>query len=635
MATSIAFSILIRPVLAQAPVNDVISWPPGLLLLATVLYSALGQTPDQLWNIEPAIGLFLWSGLPLMSIEGMQRVEWVAKTCTFVAGIKTSYGASNFWIRGQDIQQKTRDSALQVTLEVVKPVIYLPLLPTSDAIVHSLWTVTDAGLLVSTSPSFLPPSSKPIHLLKQQTTVVRPSAWDFLLFSAIHYHVFWERTVQIMGKNGVIFSTEGTGKGHIFDVESEESAIPVVAAQFVRRPHLQTSLRNISQMANGTYCLSLDTLDLNGPCSSVDFHSYCKESMKIKASLNELASAYYHVVKYLKENMPAEQNVVAEAQVGQSLWIGILGGSILDIGRITFQNLEGRFGCQMSVDDAYLARVKEVLTILKPYANTYDFVNFIAKSGGTTRVVAIPFLIVGLLGQILVCYFLSVGTSAGVWTSVALANALFSGKLLDWHSVFNGRTERTDEPGMKLYNGHGVKEPIVVATLHPTAPRQGPFRQGFLLNAFGLISAILGSIFQTQTRSSLGFSPHQPTPPWVVYTSVSLCGLTSFLLLVPIIIQRRQEKIWSDDSEVAFRWSFYSTLPFAFIISGLGAYFQAKHMTHLWPLLDALVWFSGIPFGMLENGRMTAVDDQIMQMILVNRWMMGAVASAVGSNGIK
>ncbi|KAJ3875171.1 hypothetical protein F5051DRAFT_414851 [Lentinula edodes] len=47
-----------RTVLAQVLVNDVVSWPLGLFLLASILYAALGTSPDRLCEIEPSSGIF-------------------------------------------------------------------------------------------------------------------------------------------------------------------------------------------------------------------------------------------------------------------------------------------------------------------------------------------------------------------------------------------------------------------------------------------------------------------------------------------------------------------------------------------------------------------------------------------------
>lgn len=122
--TTIMFLYLIEKVVAQAPVNDVISWPSGLLLLASVLYAALGNGPEKLWEIEPTAGLFLFAGLPLISIPRMQKVNWVSTTCHFVSRIRSAYGKSNFWIRAESVTEGARTEALQRVTRLLSCVIW-------------------------------------------------------------------------------------------------------------------------------------------------------------------------------------------------------------------------------------------------------------------------------------------------------------------------------------------------------------------------------------------------------------------------------------------------------------------------------------------------------------------------------
>lgn len=89
--TTAVIALSLPLVFAQAPVNDVVSWPPGLLLLATVLYATLSSSPNDLWEIEPVTGIFLFAGLPKLSIRGMQRINWVTSACHFVPGIRSAY----------------------------------------------------------------------------------------------------------------------------------------------------------------------------------------------------------------------------------------------------------------------------------------------------------------------------------------------------------------------------------------------------------------------------------------------------------------------------------------------------------------------------------------------------------------
>jgi hypothetical protein len=353
----------------------------------------------------------------------------------------------------------------------------------------------------------------------------------------------------------------------------------------------------------------------------------------VTASLNELASAYYRVVQYLKRTSvgaPTPPGTAAHVLVSETLWLAIFGGVLLHHGRLTFQNLPGRWtNNNVSADQAYVDRVEAVLSVIKPYTRSRRFSD-IVKSGGNSRRQAFPFFLTGLVGQILICYFIAVGTTAGIWTTVALANSLFAGKLSDLHSVYWGKTAMTDESGMKMFVPN-TKDLMVIATFGRTTPRQGDLRPGLLLNFLGLLAAILGSIFQTKTRKALGFSDFRPSPLWVVYTSIVLTISVSLLIPITIILQQLREKTWNDHSELPTRWLIYSTIPFSLIIGGLAVYATFTKRTWLWPLLDALTWLSGFPLGMLENGRMISAGHSTVHMVLVNRWLMGAVASAVGS----
>ncbi|KAF8149048.1 hypothetical protein B0H34DRAFT_777782 [Crassisporium funariophilum] len=620
---------------AQAPVNDVIAWPPGLLLLATVLYAALGAAPDTLWNIEPSIGIFMGTGLPLFSISTMKRVAWVTSACHFLPRIRTAHGVSNFWISSDEVTPEARREALKSVLEVMSPVMYQPLEGGQFVIDEAKWQVVPETGLVQAKGTVSRPGSTDELASKDI-----PSARDFLCFAAIRYHVFFSWDVKVVDGEKLLFATEGTGD-ILFDVENEEQAMCVVAAQMIRRPHSQSPLRALAQRiddgnSEGSYILDISKIDKNVPMCSIDFHSYAPDHDKFSASLNEMAGAYYRVISYLKHrcadgtsSVPPDTAAIVE--VGQTLWIAILGGVLFDRGRLTIQNLPGRWAVRgASADEAYLDRVHEILRLIKPYANKPKFED-IVQSGGNSRRAAFPFFLAGLFGQILICYFLAVGTTAGVWTTVALSHSLFSGKLTDWHSVYWGKTAATEESGMKMFVPGG-KDYMIIATFDRTTPRQGQLRPGMLLNLLGLIAAILGSLFQKKTRDALGFSPFRPSPPWVSYTSIVLCVGVSFLVAFTIFLQQSKEKTWSDDAEIPTRVLIYSTLPASVIVSGLALYFQLSKQSQFWPILDALTWISGFPLGILENGRMISTDHSMAHMVLVNRWLMGAVASAIGSS---
>ncbi|EIM89647.1 uncharacterized protein STEHIDRAFT_118797 [Stereum hirsutum FP-91666 SS1] len=628
---TLVIAIVLRPVQAQAPVNDIVSWPSGVLLLASVLYAALGTVPERLWEMDPSIGWFLWSGLPKISIPTMQRVNWVSKACHFVPGIRTAYGKSNFWIRAEEVSDLARAEALRKTLAVVHPVVHGP---SEDPIDDTLWRVTSIGLVTPAPIVPLSPSIKPV-------THQSPSARDFLLFAAADYHVFRNWEVRIMSHNIVVFSTKSMPASSIVDVDTEEVALYVVAAHMVRRPHSQSPIRALAQHHGDEeldpWTLSLDNVDMEAPACSIDFHSYSPEASKASASLRELAGAYYRVVQYIRRSTGTPEwpitGELATISVGQTLWISFLGGALLDHGRLTIQNLPGRRGMRnVSADEGYLNRIEAVLQAIEPYANKPEFFDLVF-SGGSNRRASYPFLIAGLVGQVIICYFLSVGTSAGVWTSVALANSLYVGRLTDLHSVFNGKTADTEEPGLKMYlPGSPSKELMVIATFNRSTPRQGTLRPGVLLNAFGLVAAVFGAIFQSQTRTALDFSSFTATPDWVVYTSAALAVGTSLLILTTIVLQQTSEQTWNDGSEMPTRWMIYSTLPVSCVMSGLAVFFMRCKITRFWPVLDALTFLSGVPLGMLENGRIFAADANMLHLVLLNRWIMGAVASSVGSN---
>ena len=614
--------------------NDVVSWPSGLLLLATVLYAALGTSPDLLWEIEPVTGFFLFAGLPKISLATMRRVNWVASACHFVPGIRSAFGRSNFWVRSNEVTAEARAQALQKVLSQLRCVTYRP---PGTPLDKELWSITPSGML---SKPKLVPSSPPYEI-----KCPLPIARDFLLFAAIDYHAFREWEVQIFSKGSMVFSTKNMTASAIIDVYSEEDAIQVVAAQMVRRPHSQSPLRGRATKKSddeyGPYVLDLDAIDRNVPICAIDFHSYAPEGHKVSATLSELGRSYSRVVRYLKDNSPRDIGLsgqIARIEVGQTLWIAILGGAILDSGRLTIQNLPGRWGSRdLSADSAYLSRIDAILDLLEPYAGTETQFSDLVFSGGINRRSAIPFFIAGLFGQVIVCYFLSVGTSAGVWTSLALANSLYAGRLTDWHSLYYGKNRiqtANEQPGMKMYlPGSASKELMVIATFDRSTPKEGSgLRSGFFMSIFGLAAAILGAIFQQKTRVALSFGPTTPTPPWVVYTSTVLCIGTTILISSMLIVQQLHEKTWGDNSEFPLRVMTYSTFPSSIAVCALAVVFRLKGWERFWPVLDAITFLSGFPLAMIENGRLFSADDNMLHLVLLNRWMMGAVASSLGSS---
>ena len=560
----------------------------------------------------------------------MRRVNWVTNTCHFVPGIRSAYGQSNFWVRSNEITAGARAQALEKALSQLRCVTYRP---TETYLDKTVWSPTSTGMLEK--PTLKP--SSPSYEVKCPLPIAR----DFLLFAAIDYHVMSEWEVQIYTKELLVFSTKDMPPSSVVDVKNEEEAIQVVAAQMVRRPHSQSSLRGMAMKKNedenGPYVLDLDTLNRNVPVCSIDFHSYAPDGHKISATLSELARSYFRVVTYLKTSTLSNgielSGQIAHIEVDQTLWIAILGGAILDTGRVTFQNLPGRWGSKnKSADEFFLERVDSVIQQLEPYGGTSTEFSSLVFSSGTERGSAIPFFIAGLFGQIVVCYFLSVGTSAGIWTSVAFANSLYVGRLTDWHSVYYGKRGINSQPGMKMsIPGSPSKDLMIIATFDRSTPKEGNLRPGFLMNAMGLIAAVLGAIFSDQTRQALGFAPSQPTHAWVVYTTVVLCIGTTLMVTSMLLVQYLHEKTWRNNSELPTRWMAQSTFPCSIAVCVLAVVFKLKGWAHLWPILDVITWLSGAPLGIIENGRFFSADDNMLHLVLLNRWMMGAVASALGS----
>ena len=562
----------------------------------------------------------------------MQRVDWVARACHFVPRIRSAFGLSNFWVRSNEISAEARIKAFEKVRSQLRCVTYQPL---ETPLNERLWYLTPSGMLAKPTLVPIPPS----YEIKCPLPIVR----DFLLFAAVEYHAFRDWEVQIYSKGSLVYSTRNLIPYAVIDVHSEEDAIQVVAAQMVRRPHSQSVLRGratkLSDDENGPYALDLDTIDRNVPICSIDFHSYSAEDHKVSATLSELGRSYFRVVRYLKDNSPRDIGLsghIAHIEVAQTLWIALLGGATLDSGRLTIQNLPGRWGCgDLTADDAYLDRIDTVLDLLKPYSGTGTPFYDLHLGGGVSRRSAIPFFIAGIFGQMIVCFFLSVGTSAGVWTSVALSNLLYAGHLTDWHSLYYGKSHipGNDQPGLKLFlPGSASKELMVIATFDRSTPKEGSrLRSGLFLTIFGLLAAIFGTMFQEITRVALGFGPTTPTPPWLFYTSLFLCIGTTLLILTFLIVQELHEKLWANDYEFPTRLMTYSTLPSSIAVCALAVVFRIKGLEHLWLVLDAITILSGLPLGMIENGRMITAEDNILRLVLLNRWMMGAVTSCLRS----
>lgn len=598
---------------------------PSFLLFASVLYAAMGTTPDALWSVDPVMGLFLGEGLPHFSVAAMQRVSWTAKACHFVPRIRPAYGKTNFWIPSESVSPFARQEALRKTLTTLSPVVQEPPEINID---RNLWRLDPTGLLVPTySAPVLEPSTD---------TIASPSAHDFLLFAALHYHAFWEWEVQVEWKGELAFTTKGTGPRALFDVDSEGMALPIVVAQLVRRPHAQSPLRAValhtSNHEYGPYHISLDSLSRTDPACSIDFHSYAAESSKISASLNDLASAYYRVIRYIKHSAPPAAGHAVHIQVGQTLWIAILGGAVLDHGRLTIQNLPMTWSMKNTTsDEAYLSRIETILQLVEPYAKKKSFFDLV-YSNGTSRRPALLFFFAGLFLQMALCFLLSVFTHSGVWLSVAMVNTIMTGKLSDWHSRYWGKTQATEQPGMKMYLP-GTKDLMAVATFDRTSPRDGPLRAGLLLNVLGWAAAFSGAVFKSRTRMVLGMASLPPLSPKIIHSSMLLSVGLSVLICVVLFLQQLKEKTWADGSEIPTRWMAYYTVSCSLIVTSLGYFFiSARVVWPLWLVLDILIWISGAPLGVLENGYILSADEGVLQMVLVNRWLIGVVVSTVAGN---
>ncbi|KAF9063935.1 hypothetical protein BDP27DRAFT_1367632 [Rhodocollybia butyracea] len=84
----------------------------------SVLYASLGTSADRLWEIEPSSGIFIFSGLPQISIPLMQRVTWAASACRFICGVKSVNAVLDFWIEAGKVSVRARAEALERAMKV-------------------------------------------------------------------------------------------------------------------------------------------------------------------------------------------------------------------------------------------------------------------------------------------------------------------------------------------------------------------------------------------------------------------------------------------------------------------------------------------------------------------------------------
>ncbi|KAF8957167.1 hypothetical protein BDZ97DRAFT_2062402 [Flammula alnicola] len=322
-AAAVLLSSFLPPVFAQAPVNDIVSWPSGLVLLATILYVALGTPPNVLWEIEPATG-----GLPAHTISSPiygHRAEdpilgYARMTCPHTG---SSVGKGPVPIALHDIPT-SRHNCHRKTVE--------PYLGRS-----------------------LGPSQPRTFLTNLKSTP--PTARDFLLFAAKDYH-FVDR-LPLCPRAG------------------SPDFLPPFTGSPPRTYHFPSSL--IWFAAH-----TLKALSVEWPgCTS-------------KTNLDRIFSTSTHSSAIYPS---AHRFPFLRSQRGEGRW------SIKDV----------------STDEPYLGCNETVLQQLEPYVGTTEFGDLVFSSS-INGPEALPFFIASLFGQIIICYFLSVATSAGVWTPVDLAN---------------------------------------------------------------------------------------------------------------------------------------------------------------------------------------------------------------------
>ncbi|EJD37746.1 hypothetical protein AURDEDRAFT_173255 [Auricularia subglabra TFB-10046 SS5] len=111
-ALVLAVAYLVQRVAAQAPVNDVISWPSGLLLLATVIYAAVVRTTNQLWAADPAIGPFLLKGWPFMNVGTRYDCQWSVSSCHIMSEVRPAFGSHACWLCAEQVEPRIREAAL-------------------------------------------------------------------------------------------------------------------------------------------------------------------------------------------------------------------------------------------------------------------------------------------------------------------------------------------------------------------------------------------------------------------------------------------------------------------------------------------------------------------------------------------
>ncbi|KAH7103653.1 hypothetical protein BKA62DRAFT_696051, partial [Auriculariales sp. MPI-PUGE-AT-0066] len=591
ISVSVVFlAYFVKHAAAQAPINDLISWPPGLLLLATVLYASLGKTADQLWPIEPSVGVFLADGLPHIALPLAHEIDWEPSACHFIPRVRRATGFSNVWLPADKILAPAREEALAKCLAA------LPCIWHGDPgiVDWGRWRATTHGLVYPLQPL---PSAEPALVTERL-----PTAEELLLFAAIGYHLNEPGQVDIKEGGSLIFSTAGMRSDAIIDVDNEDAALVVVVSYMLRRPAFERHLKYTTLDGEDHVEVQVEDLVLDAPAFGIDFGSFASFDAILKPSLRELVAAYLQVLCYIRSrrSLPATLPTghITYFHYKRTLWAAILGGALLDSGRLTIQNIPFMQPNMLdSINEVYLSRVEEVLRQLDPIATDSNAFNELSFGGGLQRVSAWPFFLAGLAGQASICYFLSIGTTAGVWTTVALSNSLLGGLLTDLHSRWCGRRANSQQPGVKLYVP-GSKQIMCIATLNRSPPAHEKLRPGALLNVVGIVAASLGAVFQQSTRLALGFGKAQLAPPWVMYTAVVL-GLTISIVVVSITWgEMNAHKSWCRPQSRPEQLLVGSTVCASIVVSGIAVFFQLRGLNRLWPILDMLTFVSGIPLGM-------------------------------------
>ncbi|KAL1695799.1 hypothetical protein GGG16DRAFT_44937 [Schizophyllum commune] len=617
---SFAFAICCTPVLAQAPVNDIVGWPTGLLLLATCMYVILGTKYEDLWSIDPSIGPFLWSGSPMRSIHALYPSDQTASVCHFLPRVRTVFGPSTIWAPSEKVSEEARADVLRKATKVIHPVLPDP----QHIEIGQTWPLTASGLLRPAEPLANLATA-------QRGQSERATARHFLLFAAIEdLNKRTELEVHVYEGTDRLFSTKGLPRRWVMDVDNEKMALIVVAANLHQLAESQREWCAVT--SSPVRRVQLDRIVADKKLCITSFEPSVDDKCGVYASFNELAEAYFIVVQHHKKEPDVEKRMegyVAIASVEQTMWLAIFGGALLESGRLTIQNLQGYREHDMFIDQAFSRRIEHVLDTLSPRGNDVDLTEITHDFMPSKRsVLSHVFFVAGLLGQMITSYFLCASGCVGTWSSVALANSLYSGRLSDWHTRSHGGASGAAEAGIWM-QAPFTKDVMCFATLDRSMPRVDKQRPGILLNVCGITAAIMGVVFQQQTRTALGFddAPSLMSPS-IAYATAVVITFLAFLFSVFLALTDLETLTDSDRC----MWIWASTFAGMVIASALGnIMYHARYYLceqTLWIAIDVTVWITGLPLGWLLNGQLPVdVEDTVVHFALASRWMMGALAS--------